>query len=114
MHLIILTAKNDAERTAGKILRVKDDLESISEGIENFHAVYNEYPVSLEEKRFARFVRGISVRDPFDPEKNYRYRKGGRTWKLYSVGPNRTDDGGVNWRKGEIILLDIVIEREKK
>lgn len=59
-----------------------------------YHSQYHQYPVTLEpaEKRWeSTFPLDIYSKKPF------RYKSDGKTFLLYSVGPNEKDDGGI-WK----------------
>lgn len=59
-----------------------------------YHSQYHHYPATLEpaEKRWeSTFPLDIYSKKPF------RYKSDGKTFLLYSVGPNGKDDGGI-WK----------------
>ncbi len=96
---------------AEKFFAVKSELEFISMKIEKFYFLNNRFPKSLDENDFTLYINGISILDPYDPGgMNYRYIKMGKKFKIYSVGSNGVDDGGITHEKGNTIILDIVVE----
>ena len=86
------------------ICNAKLDMARIGVGLELFNKANNRYPVTLAVKSL--IPEENNLYDPFS-KKYYRYSSSTNSYKLYSVGPNLVDDGGVEiGTQGE--LLDCV------
>ena len=86
------------------ICNAKLDMARIGVGLELFNKANNRYPVTLAVKSL--IPEENNLYDPFS-KKYYRYTSLTNSYKLYSVGPNMIDDGGVEiGSQGE--LLDCV------
>lgn len=94
-----------------KITKSQKDLKAISEKIELYYQRYCMLPQSITEERFTEFLNGINTIDPFAPtHSRFIYIATNEKWKVYSIGPNKTDDGGVERSNSDSELLDIIIE----
>jgi type II secretory pathway pseudopilin PulG len=77
------------ERSAERIAQQR--LVQIALAIEQYRIVENRPPNSLLELT-PKFLPEVPT-DPFD-DKEIRYRKEGDSYVIYSIGPDRVDDGG--------------------
>jgi hypothetical protein len=74
------------------ICNAKLDMAGIGIGLELFKEANNRYPYTLVVKSL--IPKENNLYDPFS-EKYYRYSSSTNSYKLYSVGPNLIDDGGI-------------------
>jgi hypothetical protein len=74
------------------ICNAKVDMARIGTGLELFNEEIGRYPFTLSVKSI--IPENNNLYDPFS-EKYYRYISLTNSYKLYSVGPNMIDDGGV-------------------
>jgi hypothetical protein len=86
------------------ICNAKLDMARIGIGLELFKEANSRYPFTLVVKSL--IPEENNLYDPFS-EKYYRYSSSTNSYKLYSVGPNLVDDGGIEiGTQGE--LLDCI------
>lgn len=106
--MLILIARYNSSQKIEKISIVYEELNIISNTIREYYDKYHTYPSSLKEKKIKALLGNLSNIDPFDPGKRgYKYKLISEGWKVYSVGPNKIDDGGIAQNKK---MLDIVVE----
>jgi hypothetical protein len=78
-------------------------LTQLSGALTIFHAQHDQYPDGLSELAPGQLA-AVPV-DPFADDGLFRYRSADGTFRLYSVGQNRVDDGG----GGEAHEIDDII-----
>ena len=83
------------------------DMTRIAFALAAYRAVEGEYPDKLDAL-LTDYMAQLP-RDPFG-QVGYRYKRSNRGFEVYSVGRNRTDDGGVSrWDDSDSDADDIVL-----
>lgn len=82
----------DAVRFQGARSRILNDLLLLGLALRAYHDERGRYPDRLAELT-TKYLQALP-RDPFAGNTGYRYRRTPTGYRLYSLGPDRTDDGG--------------------
>jgi len=77
-----------------------------------YHAAHGCYPATLQDLVSAGYIESLPP-DPFANAETFRYRRKGKTYLLYSIGPDCTDNGGApitddgsRYNPGHALILD--------
>jgi uncharacterized RDD family membrane protein YckC len=70
------------------------DMQVVKNHLEEHYYRYDKYPMTGEFRTFLRTILGRIPADPFNPGQPFRYESDGLKYTLWSLGPDRVDDGG--------------------
>jgi type II secretory pathway pseudopilin PulG len=100
-----------------KVSRVQAELRSINTGLESYFVDWNKYPQRLEQMTTPIAYITKIFNDPFNTSETYKYLldSGKNSWKIYSLGPDQTDNEGeitYDPTNGTVSEGDIVREKQ--
>jgi len=76
-----------------QVVKAVSEMQTVKSHLEEHYYRYNRYPLTREFRLFLGNSLGRIPRDPFNHGRSYRYESDGSTFTLWSIGPDRVDNG---------------------
>jgi len=76
-----------------QVVKAVSEMETVKSHLEEHYYRHNRYPPTREFRLFLGNSLGRIPRDPFNHGRSYRYESDGSTFTLWSIGPDRVDNG---------------------